>query len=142
LLTPEKQLGFEVKQVPISEASPVIPVPDPDPVAVTVIFEVTVAPCTMDTQLVPAGVPDGHVESGDMVSAVEVGVNVPTAAGQPFTRFVTLTEPRPVARSYPEVALKPRPPFAKGLSSSVTRTPTAVELAFVLLQSLLPPAHG
>ena len=98
--------------MPISDASPVIPVPEPP--AVTVMFELTVAPCVIEMQLVPAGVLGGHAEVGVIASVVKVGVNVPAAAGQPFTRFVTFTEPSPVAGSYPDVALKPAAPFVKG----------------------------
>src|ERR1700733_10230187 len=127
--------------MPIKAPSPVIPLPDPP--AVTLIFDVTVAPYTMDRQLViPTGVLGGHIESGAIESDVTVGVNTPAAAGHPVTRFVTFTEPRPVARSYPEVALKPRVPVGFPLLSTVSKTPRTLEFWFVLLQLKVPPAHG
>src|SRR6266478_1247501 len=71
----------------ISETSPV-GVPD---VEVTVTFAVTAVPCVMVTVDVPPFT----------VRVVVVAWKVPTASGHCVARLATLTEPRPVAKSYP-----------------------------------------
>ena len=106
----------------ISETSPV-GVPD---VEVTVTFAVTAVPCVMVTVDVPPFT----------VRLVVVPWKAPTASGHCVRRLVTLTEPRPVARSYPVEALQAGVVVAAGL----TRTPLV--FAELLLQLREVPAQG
>src|SRR5260370_9670930 len=80
-IPPFKEVGA------IRAASPV-GVPD---VGVTVTFAVTAVPCVMVTVDVPPFT----------VRVVVVAWKVPVASGHCVARLATLTEPRPVARSYP-----------------------------------------
>lgn len=106
----------------ISETSPV-GVPD---VEVTVTLAVTAVPWV--------------IEQGDVgqvtVRLVFVGWKVPTASGHCVARLATLTEPRPVAKSYPVAVVHAGVVAEAGL----TRTPFV--LAVLLLQFGEFPAHG
>ena len=61
---------------------------------------------------------------------------VPTASGHCVARLATLTEPRPVARSYPAVVVH----AGDVTEAGATRTPFV--LAVLLLQFGEFPAHG
>src|ERR1700733_751974 len=91
--------------------------------------------------VIPAGAP-AHELRGVSVSVVEVPMNAPTAAGHPSTKFVTLSEPRPVARSKPVPVTKPSTPVGLPLEFTVSSTPTDVELTVVLLQLNVAARHG
>src|SRR5882724_8610430 len=106
----------------ISETSPV-GVPD---VEVTVTFAVTAVPCVMVTVDVPPFT----------VRVVVVAWKVPTASGHCVARLATLTEPRPVARSYPAVVVH------AGVVTEAGATRTPLVLAALLLQFGEFPAHG
>src|SRR6266436_5568444 len=106
----------------ISETSPV-GVPD---VEVTVTFAVTAVPCVMVTVDVPPFT----------VRVVVVAWKVPTASGHCVARLATLTEPRPVARSYPAVVVH------AGVVTEAGATRTPFVLAVLLLKFGEFPAHG
>src|SRR5580693_3984030 len=94
------------------------PVIVPAVVEVTVAFTVAAAPCVMGA---------GDVEPFT-VRLVAVLWKFPTARGHCVARFVTFTEPRPVARSYPAAAVHP------GVVELPVLTRTPVVPTVVLLQ--------
>src|SRR6266446_5203326 len=112
----------------ISATSPV-GVPD---VEVTVTFAVTAVPCVTLTVDVPPFT----------VRVVVVEWKVPTASGHCVARLVTLTEPRPVARSYPGSAPLPAAVVHAGVVAKAGATRTPLVLAALLLQFGEFPAHG
>src|ERR1700732_1854337 len=148
LLPPTKQFGVAVWQVPISDASfavfmvAVIGLETVPPE--TLMLTVTVAPCVTERQLVmPAGVPAGHEASnGERASVVVVETKLPTAADQPLIRFVTFTEPRPVARSNPVAVPNPIVPVGAPTLFTVSSTPTEADPGVVTLQLKLAARHG
>jgi len=70
------------------------------------------------------------------IVAVVVVVSAPTAVFHARARFVTFTEPSPVAVSYPVPVIHAGVVVLLGL----TRTPFVAEV--VLLQLSVPPEHG
>src|SRR5216684_2000875 len=93
-------------------------------VEVTVTFAVTAVPCVMVTVDIPPFT----------VRLVVVLWKAATASGHCVARLATLTEPRPVARSYPGSTPLPAAVVHAGVVAEAVLTRTPFVLAVLLLQ--------
>src|ERR1700694_1148203 len=110
----------------VGAMSPTSPLGVPENVEVTVTFTVTAVPCV--------------IGAGDVVPftvrLVVVAWKLPTASGHCVARLVTLTEPSPVAKSYPVAVVH------AGVVGEAVLTRTPLVPAVLLLQFGEFPTHG